>query len=160
MQMAVIDAARHLAGIKDASSSEFGECDTAVVGLMTEWAKGDKKEKRGEDTDLGGTMRLGAYPAKLKSGTKIADIYGTADIHERHRHRYEVNTNYVEALENEGLVFSGMSPDGLLPETVEYKDHPWFIGVQYHPELKSKPFDPHPLFVSFIKAAIEKSRLV
>ncbi|MDP7141981.1 MAG: CTP synthase [Alphaproteobacteria bacterium] len=160
MQMAVIDAARHLAGIKDASSSEFGECDTAVVGLMTEWAKGDKKEKRGEDTDLGGTMRLGAYPAKLKSGTKIADIYGTADIHERHRHRYEVNTNYVESLEKEGLVFSGMSPDGLLPETVEYKDHPWFIGVQYHPELKSKPFDPHPLFVSFIKAAIEKSRLV
>lgn len=160
MQMAVIDAARHLAGIKDASSSEFGECDTAVVGLMTEWAKGDTKEKRGEDTDLGGTMRLGAYPAKLKSGTKIADIYGSSDIQERHRHRYEVNTNYVEPLEKEGLVFSGMSPDGLLPETVEYKDHPWFIGVQYHPELKSKPFDPHPLFVSFIKAAIEKSRLV
>jgi len=160
MQMAVIDAARHLAGIKDASSSEFGECDTAVVGLMTEWAKGDTKEKRGEDTDLGGTMRLGAYPARLKSGTKIADIYGSSDIQERHRHRYEVNTNYVEPLEKEGLVFSGMSPDGLLPETVEYKDHPWFIGVQYHPELKSKPFDPHPLFVSFIKAAIEKSRLV
>ena len=161
MQMAVIEAARTLLGIKEASSSEFGPCDTSVVGLMTEWMKeGEGKVERTQDTDLGGTMRLGAYPAKLKENSKIADIYETTDIEERHRHRYEVNATYIKDLEEQGLLFAGMSPDGLLPETVEYKGHPWFIGVQYHPELKSKPFDPHPLFVSFIKAAIEKSRLV
>jgi len=161
MQMAVIEATRTLLGIKEASSSEFGPCDTSVVGLMTEWMKeGEGKVERTQDTDLGGTMRLGAYPAKLKENSKIADIYETTDIEERHRHRYEVNATYIKDLEEQGLLFAGMSPDGLLPETVEYKDHPWFIGVQYHPELKSKPFDPHPLFVSFIKAAIEKSRLV
>jgi len=161
MQMAVIEATRTLLGIKEASSSEFGPCDTSVVGLMTEWMKeGEGKVERTQDTDLGGTMRLGAYPAKLKENSKIADIYETTDIEERHRHRYEVNATYIKDLEEQGLLFAGMSPDGLLPETVEYKGHPWFIGVQYHPELKSKPFDPHPLFVSFIKAAIEKSRLV
>ena len=128
---------------------------------MTEWEKGDIKEKRGEDADLGGTMRLGAYPAKLVKGSKVAEIYGSEDISERHRHRYEVNINYREQLENEGgFVFSGLSPDGRLPEICERKDHPWFIGVQYHPELKSKPFDPHPLFVSFITAAMEQSKSI
>ena len=160
MQMAVIEAARNLCGIEGAGSSEFKHCETPVIGIMTEWVKGDSKEERGNDGDLGGTMRLGAYPAKLKAGSKIADIYGDLDISERHRHRYEVNVNYIEALEKGGLKFSGMSPDGKLPETVEYEDHPWFIGVQYHPELKSKPFDPHPLFISFIKAAVEQGRLV
>jgi CTP synthase len=160
MQMAVIEAARNLCGIKGASSTEFGPCKDAVVGLMTEWTKGNEKEQRTSDTDLGGTMRLGAYPAALKKGSRIADIYGSTEIQERHRHRYEVNINYVKGLEEQGMKFAGMSPDGRLPETVEYPDHPWFIGVQYHPELKSKPFDPHPLFVSFIKAALEQSRLV
>lgn len=160
MQMACIEAARSLAGIDDASSTEFGPAKEPVVGLMTEWLKGNMLEKRQAAGDLGGTMRLGAYKAALKEGTKIADIYGSTDISERHRHRYEVNVDYKDRLEDSGLVFSGMSPDGVLPETIEYADHPWFIGVQYHPELKSRPFEPHPLFASFIEAAVEQSRLV
>ncbi len=160
MQMAVLDAARNLAGIRGASSSEFGEAAEPVVGLMTEWLRGNELEQRAREGDLGGTMRLGAYPARLKPGTRIAEIYGTTEISERHRHRYEVNRDYMERLEAAGLTFSGMSPDGLLPETIELPNHPWFIGVQYHPELKSRPFDPHPLFASFIEAAVERSRLV
>jgi CTP synthase len=160
MQMACIEAARSLAGVADASSSEFGPTKEPVVGLMTEWLKGNMLEKRRETGDLGGTMRLGAYEADLASGSKIAEIYGDTQISERHRHRYEVNIDYKERLEDCGLVFAGMSPDGVLPETVEYPDHPWFIGVQYHPELKSRPLEPHPLFASFIEAAVEQSRLV
>lgn len=160
MQMACIEAARNLVGIEDASSSEFGPTREPVVGLMTEWLKGNMREKRAAAGDLGGTMRLGAYEAVLKPDSKIAQIYGSTDIHERHRHRYEVNIDYKDRLEAAGLNFAGMSPDGVLPETVEYADHPWFIGVQYHPELKSRPFEPHPLFASFIEAAIEQSRLV
>ncbi len=160
MQMAVIEAARHLAGINSASSSEFGETDEPVVGLMTEWLKGNALEKRLAQGDLGGTMRLGAYPAILKPGSRIAAIYGDTEISERHRHRYEVNIEYGPRLEAAGLSFSGMSPDNLLPETIELADHPWFIGVQFHPELKSRPFEPHPLFASFIEAAVENSRLV
>ncbi|MGP2492245.1 CTP synthase [Mesorhizobium sp. PUT5] len=160
MQMACIEAARSLAGIENASSTEFGPAKEPVVGLMTEWLKGNMLEKRQAVGDLGGTMRLGAYEARLAPGSKIADIYGSTDISERHRHRYEVNIDYRERLEACGLVFAGMSPDGVLPETVEYPDHPWFIGVQYHPELKSRPLDPHPLFASFIEAAIAQSRLV
>jgi CTP synthase len=160
MQMAVLEAARSLAGIEKASSTEFGPTDEPVVGLMTEWLKGNMLEKRTQAGDLGGTMRLGAYKADLKEGTRIAGIYGDTEISERHRHRYEVNIDYRERLEACGLVFSGLSPDGVLPETIEYPDHPWFIGVQYHPELKSRPFEPHPLFSSFIEAALEQSRLV
>ncbi len=160
MQMAVIEAARSLAGVADAGSTEFGETPEPVVGLMTEWLKGNELEKRAKEGDLGGTMRLGAYAAWLRNDTRIADIYGDTEISERHRHRYEVNIAYRERLEAAGMVFSGMSPDGLLPETIELKDHPWFIGVQYHPELKSRPFEPHPLFASFIEAAVEQSRLV
>lgn len=160
MQMACIEAARSLCGIEGASSTEFGETKEPVVGTMTEWMKGNELEIRKAGGDLGGTMRLGAFDAALKPGSKIADIYGSTRISERHRHRYEVNTRYRDRLEQAGMSFAGMSPDGLLPETVEYPDHPWFIGVQYHPELKSKPFDPHPLFKSFIAAAIEQSRLV
>jgi CTP synthase len=160
MQMAVIEAARHLSGINSASSSEFGETAEPVVGLLTEWLKGNALEKRLAQGDLGGTMRLGAYPAILKKGSQIAEIYGDIEISERHRHRYEVNIDYKERLETAGLSFSGMSPDNLLPETVELPGHPWFIGVQYHPELKSRPFEPHPLFASFIAAAVERSRLV
>jgi CTP synthase len=131
-----------------------------VVGLMTEWLRGNELEQRRAEGDLGGTMRLGAYRADLAEGSKIAAIYGKSEISERHRHRYEVNTAYRERLEAKGLKFAGMSPDGLLPETVEFVDHPWFIGVQYHPELKSRPFEPHPLFASFIAAAKAQSRLV
>jgi CTP synthase len=160
MQMACIEAARSLCGIADASSTEFGETKEPVVGTMTEWMKGNELEIRKAGGDLGGTMRLGAFEAALKPGSKIAEIYGATRISERHRHRYEVNTRYRDRLEKAGMSFAGMSPDGLLPETVEYPDHPWFIGVQYHPELKSKPFDPHPLFKSFIAAAIDQSRLV
>ena len=160
MQMAVAEAARNLAGMPAASSTEFGPCNEPVVGLMTEWMKEGELEKREEKGDLGGTMRLGAYQAKLKQGTRIADIYGTTDIAERHRHRYEVNMTYRDPLEAAGMTFSGASPDGLLPETIEIPSHPWFIGVQYHPELKSKPFDPHPLFASFVGAALRQSRLV
>ncbi len=160
MQMACIEAARNLAGIAGASSTEFGVSKEPVVGLMTEWLKGNMLERRRATGDLGGTMRLGSYEAALKPGSHIAEIYGSTIIHERHRHRYEVNIDYKERLETCGLVFSGMSPDGILPETVEYPDHPWFIGVQYHPELKSRPFEPHPLFASFIAAAVEQGRLV
>ncbi|MEO9457903.1 MAG: CTP synthase [Lentilitoribacter sp.] len=160
MQMAVLEAARNLAGIEDATSSEFDKGGTNIVGLMTEWVKGNQLEKRSASGDLGGTMRLGAYTASLKEGTRISDIYESLSISERHRHRYEVDVNYVEKLEECGLTFSGLSPDGILPETIEYEDHPWFIGVQYHPELKSRPLDPHPLFASFIEAALAQSRLV
>ena len=160
MQMAVIEAARSLAGIEKANSTEFGPCAEPVVGLLTEWMRGNELERRTAEGDLGGTMRLGAYKADLMRGSKIAGIYAATQICERHRHRYEVNTNYRQQLETKGLVFSGMSPDGLLPETMEFEDHPWFIGVQYHPELKSRPFDPHPLFASFVEAAVVQSRLV
>ena len=160
MQMAVIEAARSLGGVPDANSTEFGPCDEPVVGLMTEWMRGNELESRAAGGDLGGTMRLGAYRALLKQDSRIAEIYGDTEISERHRHRYEVNTHYREQLENKGMLFAGMSPDGLLPETIEMVDHPWFIGVQYHPELKSRPFAPHPLFASFIAAALEQSRLV
>ncbi|MGE3993142.1 CTP synthase, partial [Pseudorhodoplanes sp.] len=160
MQMAVIEAARNLCGIAEANSTEFGPAPEPVVGLMTEWLKGNALEKRGMNGDLGGTMRLGAYPAVLSRGSRVADIYGTTEISERHRHRYEVNTAYKGRLEQHGMRFSGLSPDGVLPEIVEYQDHPWFIGVQFHPELKSRPFEPHPLFSSFVEAAVEQSRLV
>lgn len=160
MQMATIEAARNLCGIAHAGSTEFGETKEPVVGLMTEWMRGNELEQRRRGGDLGGTMRLGAFPARLSEDSHIAKIYGAADISERHRHRYEVNTGYRDRLEAAGLKFAGLSPDGLLPETVEYPDHPWFIGVQFHPELKSRPFEPHPLFRSFIAAAVEQSRLV
>ncbi len=161
MQMAVIEAARNLAGMPEASSTEFGPCAIPIVGLLTEWARGNEVERRAADGDLGGTMRLGAFPAKLAEGSLVREMYeGAARIEERHRHRYEVNIQYREQLEATGLRFSGLSPDGVLPEIVEYQDHPWFIGVQYHPELKSKPFSPHPLFKGFIAAAVKQSRLV
>ena len=161
MQMAVIEATRNLVGVERAGSTEFGPIEDPVVGLMTEWMKDGELQIRRDGGNMGGTMRLGAYECKLGEGTKVREIYGDVDtIFERHRHRYEVNTNYREALEEKGVVFSGLSPDGLLPEIVEIKDHPWFIGVQFHPELRSRPFEPHPLFESFIKAAVEKARLV
>ncbi len=160
MQMAVIECARNVAGIGKASSSEFGHTDEPLVGLMTEWMRGDQMVRRSNTGDLGGTMRLGAYECRIQPGTRAFEAYGAETIFERHRHRYEVNINYREQLEAVGLRFSGMSPDGLLPEIVEYPDHPWFVGVQFHPELKSKPFDPHPLFTSFIAAAVAQSRLV
>jgi len=160
MQMAVVEAARNLAGINGAGSTEFGPCDAPVVGLLTEWMRGNELEKRAAGGDLGGTMRLGSYEAHLKSGSRVHEIYNQACIHERHRHRYEVNTEYRAALEAVGMAFSGMSPDGVLPEIVEIPEHPWFIGVQFHPELKSKPFEPHPLFTSFIAAAVQQARLV
>ncbi len=160
MQMAVVEAARNLCGIAEANSTEFGPNSEPVVGLMTEWLKGNELQKRGTTGDLGGTMRLGAYDAMLERGSKVAGIYGTPQISERHRHRYEVNTGYRDRLEQHGMRFSGMSPDGLLPEIIEYADHPWFIGVQFHPELKSRPFQPHPLFASFVEAAVVQCRLV
>jgi CTP synthase len=161
MQMAVIEAARNLAGIAEANSTEFGPTSEPLVGLMTEWVRGNQTERRSQAGDLGGTMRLGAYPAALQRGSRVSHIYGDAlQVFERHRHRYEVNTAYKDRLEQHGLRFSGMSPDGVLPEIVEYQDHPWFIGVQFHPELKSRPFQPHPLFASFIGAAVVQSRLV
>src|SRR6266850_7361820 len=161
MQMAVIEAARNLCGIEEANSTEFGTTSEPVVGLMTEWMKGNELQTRGLNGDLGGTMRLGAYPAILQRGSRVSQIYhGATEISERHRHRYEVNTGYKGRLEQHGMRFSGMSPDGLLPEMIEYEDHPWFIGVQFHPELKSRPFAPHPLFASFVGAAVEQSRLV
>jgi CTP synthase len=161
MQMAVIESARHLGGMPDASSTEFGPCDTAVVGLLTEWARGNQREHRSAGGDLGGTMRLGAYPAVLAEGSLVRRLYGgEPEISERHRHRYEVNVNFKDKLEATGMRFSGMSPDGVLPEIVEIPRHPWFVGVQYHPELKSKPFAPHPLFAGFIAAAVRQARLV
>jgi CTP synthase len=160
MQMAVIEAARDLVGVKQAGSTEFGPTPEPVVGLMTEWMRGNELEKRAANGNLGGTMRLGAYTATLAKGSRVATIYGETEISERHRHRYEVNTRYRERLEQAGIKFCGMSPDGLLPEIIELPNHPWFIGVQFHPELKSRPFEPHPLFASFIHAAVEQSRLV
>ena len=161
MQMAVIECARNLAGLPDASSTEFGPTDQPVVGLLTEWARGNERERREAGGDMGGTMRVGAYPADLAENSLVRTVYdGQAHIEERHRHRFEVNVHYRERLEAAGLLFSGLSPDGILPEIVEYPRHPWFIGVQYHPELKSKPFDPHPLFSGFITAAVKHSRLV
>jgi CTP synthase len=161
MQMAVIEAARNLAGLRCASSTEFGPCDEPVVGLLTEWARGNDIERRMEGGNLGGTMRLGAYPAILSEGSLVRALYGDAPcIDERHRHRYEVNVHYKACLERTGMRFSGMSPDGVLPEIIELPDHPWFVGVQYHPELKSKPFAPHPLFAAFIAAAVRQARLV
>jgi CTP synthase len=161
MQMAVIEAARNLAGLHDASSTEFGPCDTPVVGLLTEWARGNEIERRMEGGNLGGTMRLGAYPAVLTPGSLVSELYGgAARIEERHRHRYEVNVHYKACLEAAGMRFSGISPDGVLPEIIELPDHPWFVGVQYHPELKSKPFAPHPLFSGFVAAAVRQARLV
>ena len=160
MQMACIEGARNTAGIAAASTTEFGATDEPVVGMITEWMSADGLQKRAEGGDLGGTMRLGAYDATLAGNSHVASVYGSTAISERHRHRYEVNVHYRAALEKGGLVFSGMSPDGELPEIVERPDHPWFIGVQFHPELKSKPFDPHPLFASFIAAAVQQSRLV
>ena len=160
MQMAVIEAARNVADIEDASSTEFGYTSEPVVGLMTEWVRGNELEQRRDGHDLGGSMRLGAYEAVLTPGSKVSQIYGAHDISERHRHRYEVNIGYREAIEAAGLRFTGLSPDGLLPEIVEREDHPWFVGVQFHPELKSRPFQPHPLFASFVAAALEQSRLV
>ncbi|QNE04352.1 CTP synthase [Croceicoccus marinus] len=160
MQMACIEGARNTAGIAAASSTEFGETSEPVVGIITEWMTPEGLEKRAEGGDLGGTMRLGAYDAKLSGNSRVANLYGGTEISERHRHRYEVNVAYREPLENGGLLFSGMSPDGLLPEIVERPDHPWFIGVQFHPEYKSRPFAPHPLFAGFIQAALDQSRLV
>jgi CTP synthase len=160
MQMAVIEAARHLAGVTDANSTEFGPTPEPVVGLLTEWLRGNELEQRAAGGDLGGTMRLGSYQARLEPGSHVSEIYGGTAIAERHRHRYEVNMTYRDRLEDKGLRFSGVSPDGLLPEIVELENHPWFVGVQFHPELKSRPFEPHPLFRSFIGAAVEQSRLV
>jgi CTP synthase len=160
MQMAVIEAARNLAGVEEANSTEFGPTPEPVVGLLTEWLRGNALEQRMAGGDLGGTMRLGAYEARLEPGSQVAAIYGGTAIAERHRHRYEVNMTYRDRLEDKGMRFSGVSPDGLLPEIVEMKNHPWFVGVQFHPELKSRPFEPHPLFQSFVGAAVEQSRLV
>jgi CTP synthase len=160
MQMAVIEAARSLGGLEGAGSTEFGPCEDSVVGLLTEWQRGNVVERRNVHGDLGGTMRLGAYPCELRPDSRVGEVYGTPEISERHRHRYEVNINYRELLENAGLRFSGMSPDGELPEIIEIPSHPWFIGVQFHPELKSKPLAPHPLFTSFIEAAVAQSRLM
>jgi CTP synthase len=160
MQMACIEGAR-AAGHGQASSTEFGATDEPVVGIITEWMGKEGLEKRSAEGDLGGTMRLGAYEARLSGNSHVSAIYGGATtISERHRHRYEVNAAYRDALESDGLVFSGMSPDGLLPEIVERPDHPWFVGVQFHPELKSRPFEPHPLFAGFIGAALQQARLV
>jgi CTP synthase len=160
MQMACIEGARNVAGIEGASTTEFGPTDEPVVGLITEWMSKEGLQKREANSDLGGTMRLGAYPAALTGNSVVESIYGAREISERHRHRYEVNVHYRDALEKGGLLFTGMSPDGTLPEIVERPDHPWFVGVQFHPELKSKPFEPHPLFASFVEAAVKQSRLV
>jgi CTP synthase len=160
MQMACIEAARNQAGIEQASTTEFGETPEPVVGLITEWMSAEGLQERAAGGDLGGTMRLGAYPAVLAGNSRVASVYGETEISERHRHRYEVNVHYRDALESNGLLFTGMSPDNRLPEIVERPDHPWFVGVQFHPELKSRPFEPHPLFAGFIGAALTQSRLV
>jgi CTP synthase len=165
MQMAVIEAARNVAGLTDAGSEEFDheagkKRFEPVVYHLKEWVQGNQTVERSVGDDKGGTMRLGAYSATLAEGSKVAKVYGTCDIEERHRHRYEVAIKYRDKLENAGLRFSGMSPDGSLPEIVEWSDHPWFIGVQFHPELKSKPFEPHPLFKDFVRAAKQDERLV
>ena len=158
--MAVLETARNLAGLIGAGSSEFGTPDIPLVGLMTEWIVGNETQQRSAADDLGGTMRLGVYECRLDAGSLASQIYGRDVIHERHRHRYEVNIAYRKALESGGMKISGLSPDGRLPEIVERADHPWFVAVQFHPELKSKPFDPHPLFTGFVAAAMEQSRLV
>ncbi|MGB3407868.1 MAG: CTP synthase [Jannaschia sp.] len=166
MQMAVVEAARNMADMGDAGSEEFDHEDkksrsyTPVVYHLKEWVQGNHTVRRKTDDDKGGTMRLGAYDALLTEGSRVAEVYGTTTIEERHRHRYEVDIRFRDQLETQGLIFSGMSPDGRLPEIVEVKDHPWFIGVQFHPELKSKPFEPHPLFADFVRAAKDQSRLV
>ncbi|WP_307346268.1 CTP synthase [Caulobacter ginsengisoli] len=160
MQMAVIEALRNVVGIEGASSTEFGPTDEPVVGLMTEWVQGNERVKRQAGGNMGGTMRLGAYDAVLSPGSRVSEIYGSTAIAERHRHRYEVNIEYKDRFEQAGLKMTGVSPDGVLPEIVERTDHPWFVGVQFHPELKSRPFAPHPLFASFIAAAKTQSRLV
>jgi CTP synthase len=160
LHMAVIEVARDLAGLQGAGTTEIGEPKHPVIGLMTEWTRGNQKETRSLESDLGGTMRLGAYPAVLTPGSRVAEVYGTTEISERHRHRYEVNVDYARQLARYGMEVSGWSPDGSLPEIMEIPDHPWFIGVQFHPELKSRPLQPHPLFTSFIAAAIHQSRLV
>ena len=158
--MAVLETARNVAGLSEASSTEFGPADEPLVGLMTEWNVGNELQRRAADDDLGGTMRLGAYDCVLEAGSLALANYGQADISERHRHRYEVNVGYRDMLEKAGMTISGLSPDGRLPEIVERPDHPFFIAVQFHPELKSRPFDPHPLFSGFVNAAKERSRLV
>ena len=158
MQLAVIEAARNLAKIDNANSSELTNTKNPVVGLMTEWEKNNKKFQRDSNSDYGGTMRLGSYPAVLNKNSLSYKIYKTRNINERHRHRYEVNINYKEKLEKIGMNFAGISPDGFLSEIIEIKNHPWFIGVQFHPELKSRPFNPHPLFSSFINASIKVSK--
>jgi CTP synthase len=155
MQMAVIEATRNILGIKDATSSEFTPCVNPLVGIMTEWVKKDEVQKREANGDLGGTMRLGSYDCTLKEGSLAHKIYGKAEISERHRHRYEVNINFKDQLEKAGIIFSGLSPDGKLPEIIENKNHPWFVAVQFHPEFKSRPFEPHPIFQSFVKAAVD-----
>jgi CTP synthase len=160
MQLACIEVARHVAGINGASSTEFGPCADPIVGLLTEWERDGRRERRVADGALGGTMRLGGYPAHLVENSLARRIYGAPVISERHRHRYEVNVEYKDRLEEAGLIFTGLSPDGVLPEIVEIPDHPWFVGVQFHPEFKSRPFAPHPLFASFIEAAVRQSRLV
>ena len=160
MQMAVLETARNIAGMSSAGSSEFGTPEISLVGLMTEWTAGNATQQRSADDDLGGTMRLGAYPCLLEAGTLAHQLYGSEEISERHRHRYEVNIAYSDTLEAAGMKLSGLSPDGHLPEIVERPDHPFFVAVQFHPELKSKPFDPHPLFTGFVAASMEKSRLV
>ncbi len=160
MQMAVIETARALAGMSTASSTEFGPCKDPLVGLMTEWTSGNEVQTRSDDDDLGGTMRLGAYECTLQDGSLVRSLYGQSDIEERHRHRYEVNVAYRETLEKAGMVMSGVSPDGALPEIVERPEHPWFVGVQFHPELKSKPFQPHPLFTGFVAATHKKANLL
>ncbi|MFN5351740.1 MAG: CTP synthase [Alphaproteobacteria bacterium] len=151
MQLAVIEFARNVVGIKDATSAEFGEAENPIVGLMQQWFSKDGLNIRVKNNDLGGSMRLGGYECVLKKGSKIAKIYGKSEIRERHRHRYEVNINYKDRLEAKGMIFSGLSPDGKLPEVIELKDHPWFIGVQFHPEFTSTPFNPSPLFNDFVK---------
>jgi CTP synthase len=160
LHMAVIETARDLAGLEGAGSTEISTPRHPVIALMTEWTKGNAVETRDHSGDLGGTMRLGAYPAILEPGSRVAEIYGAPEISERHRHRYEVNVGYTRALAEHGFVVSGWSPDKRLPEIMEIPDHPWFIGVQFHPELKSRPFAPHPLFESFVAAAVQRSRLV
>jgi len=160
MQLAVIETARNVAGIAGADSTEFGPCDDPVIGLMTEWDRDGEVEYRNAGDNLGGTMRLGAYEAVLEEGSRVRSIYGRERIFERHRHRYEVNSTYRGRLDQAGMCFAGLSPDGALAEIVERPDHPWFVGVQFHPELTSRPFQPHPLFASFIEAAVAQARLV
>tara|TARA_Y100000741_G_C18187877_1_gene532211 strand:+ start:124 stop:1005 length:882 start_codon:yes stop_codon:yes gene_type:complete len=158
MQLAVVEISRNVLKIKDSHSTEFQKTKNPVVGLMTEWFKNNVKINRNEDSDKGGTMRLGSYPCNLKKGSLINKIYNKQKIEERHRHRYEVNINYLSKFEKNGFKYSGMSPDNLLPEIIESKNHPWFIGVQFHPELKSRPLDPHPLFISFVEACINNKK--